>query len=147
MGGYGAMEYAARHPDLFVAAASFSGALDTYGAEAYTESTDTWGDRTAQADVWHAHNPLDLAASLKGLRLFVAYGNGTAGPFDGGVVNADDGEPWIADQNVSFVAKLKELNIPVTIYAYGAGTHTWPYWQRDLHKVMPMLLQALGERS
>ena len=28
MGGFGAMSYAARHPDLFVAAASFSGAVD-----------------------------------------------------------------------------------------------------------------------
>jgi diacylglycerol O-acyltransferase / trehalose O-mycolyltransferase len=147
MGGYGAMEYAARHPDLFVAAASFSGALDTYGAEAYTESSETWGDRTAQADVWHTHNPLDLAASLKGVRLFVAYGNGTAGPFDHGVVNSDDAESWIAGQNLSFVAKLKELKIPVTVDAYGPGTHTWPYWQRDLHKAMPIILQALGEAS
>ena len=29
MGGFGALSYAARHPDLFVAAASFSGAVDT----------------------------------------------------------------------------------------------------------------------
>src|SRR5437588_6821581 len=29
MGGFGTMSYAARHPDLFAAAASFSGALDT----------------------------------------------------------------------------------------------------------------------
>src|SRR4051794_37734841 len=29
MGGFGAMSYASRHPDLFVAAASFSGAVDT----------------------------------------------------------------------------------------------------------------------
>src|SRR5207244_819175 len=29
MGGFGSMIYAARHPDLFVAAGSFSGAVDT----------------------------------------------------------------------------------------------------------------------
>ena len=28
MGGFGAFSYAARHPDLFTAAASFSGGLD-----------------------------------------------------------------------------------------------------------------------
>ena len=144
MGGYGAMAYAARHPDLFVAAASFSGVLDTYGGDAYTETNETWGDRTAQADIWHAHNPLDLAASLKGLRLFVAYGNGSAGPLDAGIVPDNDLEPWIAEQNVAFVAKLKELGIPVTVDAYGAGTHTWPYWERELHKAMPLLLEALG---
>ena len=37
-----------------------------------------------------------------------------------------------------------ELDIPVTVSAYGPGTHTWPYWERGLHEAMPMLLEALG---
>jgi S-formylglutathione hydrolase FrmB len=27
---------------------------------------------------------------------------------------------------------------------YGAGTHTWPYWHRELHNAWPMLTEALG---
>src|SRR5436190_394930 len=76
MGGMGAMAYAARHPGMFLAAAAYSGVLDTLGAGAYTQSTATWGDPTAQADVWRAHNPLDLAAALKGVALYVSYGDG-----------------------------------------------------------------------
>ncbi len=27
---------------------------------------------------------------------------------------------------------------------YGPGTHSWPYWQRDLHQAWPLLQHALG---
>ena len=37
------------------------------------------------------------------------------------------------------------LGIPVTIDAYGPGTHTWLHWERALHRSLPMLLEALGE--
>ena len=53
-------------------------ALSTLGA--------LWGDATAQADVWNAHDPVNLAPGLKGVALFVSYGDGRAGPFDNGVV-------------------------------------------------------------
>jgi diacylglycerol O-acyltransferase / trehalose O-mycolyltransferase len=144
MGGMGAMIYAARNPKMFLAAASFSGVLDTVGGQAHTDSTGTWGDPVAQADVWEAHNPLAQAESLKGLSLFVSYGNGQAGPFDSGVVPTGDLESWIASQNTTFVDRLKALGIPATVDAYGPGTHSWPYWERELHRAMPLLLKALG---
>jgi diacylglycerol O-acyltransferase / trehalose O-mycolyltransferase len=28
-------------------------------------------------------------------------------------------------------------------YYYGPGTHTWPYWERELHRSLPLLLGAL----
>jgi diacylglycerol O-acyltransferase/trehalose O-mycolyltransferase len=144
MGGMGAMIYAARFPEMFLAAASFSGVLDTVGGQAYTDSTGTWGDPVAQADVWKAHNPLAQAGSLKGLSLFVSYGNGQAGPLDGGIVPDGDLESWIAGQDTTFVDRLKALGIPATVDAYGPGTHSWPYWERELHRAMPLLLKALG---
>jgi S-formylglutathione hydrolase FrmB len=145
MGGQGAMVYAARHPDLFRAAASFSGVLDTVGGGAYTPTQATWGDPAVQLDVWQAHNPLDLAAGLRGLDLFVSFGDGEAGPFDSGVVPDGDLEGWINGMDQSFVGKLAELGIPATVDEYGPGTHSWPYWQRELHLAMPMLLTALDE--
>ncbi|HYI44452.1 MAG TPA: hypothetical protein VE174_03185, partial [Actinomycetota bacterium] len=27
---------------------------------------------------------------------------------------------------------------------YGPGTHTWPYWERDLHKTLPRFLELFG---
>ena len=35
-------------------------------------------------------------------------------------------------------------NIPITVNSYGNGTHTWPYWQRELHRSWPQLMTALG---
>ena len=154
MGGYGAMEYAERQPGMFLAAASFSGAVDPLGGWPTIGTlaplglpawpTDLWGDPAAQPDVWKAHDPTDNAAALKGTALYVAYGNGQPGSLDASGTSADVLEQWVAPQNVTFVHQLAALNIPATVDAYGAGTHTWPYWQRDLHLSLPLLLKALG---
>ena len=148
MGGYGAMEYATRQPGMFLAAASFSGALgaayDTGGG-----TNDWWGSPVAQAEVWKAHDPTDNAAALKGTALYVAYGNGEIGPLDNGVVSPYDPdgstERDVAVQSAAFVHQLEALHIPVTVDAYGNGTHNWPYCERDLHRWLPLALKALGE--
>ena len=87
MGGNGALHYAARHPDLFVAAASFSGANDVFHPLIYpiTETTEiangaapgaVFGPRATEEVRWHASNPVDLARNLKGTWLSLAFGNG-----------------------------------------------------------------------
>jgi S-formylglutathione hydrolase FrmB len=147
MGGYGAIEYAARKPGMFLAAASYSGVLDTVGGKLDIGNEDLWGNSVAQSDIWKAHNPLDLASALKGTPLYVSYGDGTPGPFDKGYVSPDDLEGWIAAQNKTFVARLAVLKIPATVDAYGPGAHDWPYWERALHRSLPMLLKALGVKA
>jgi diacylglycerol O-acyltransferase / trehalose O-mycolyltransferase / mycolyltransferase Ag85 len=82
MGGLGAMLYAAHSPHLFRAAASFSGVLDTRGTTDWQFPPEAWGNRTQQAKVWRQHNPTDRAADLRGISLFVSYGNGDPGPLD-----------------------------------------------------------------
>src|SRR5919201_6683338 len=97
MGGLGAMAYPARHPGMFRAAASYSGVVHTryLGApepapyiirgllsDAHEDPKALWGDLSRQADVWAAHNPYDLAARLRGTRLFLSVGNGRPGPPD-----------------------------------------------------------------
>jgi S-formylglutathione hydrolase FrmB len=142
MGGMGAMSYAARNPGLFLAAASYSGVLDTpLGG---VRDSATWGDPKAQADIWRDHNPTDLAPKLRGLALYVSYGDGRPGPLDGGTA-IDSLERRIARENEHFLARLDEAGVVATVDAYGAGTHDWPYWERALHRSMPLLLDALGE--
>lgn len=51
----------------------------------------------------------------------------------------------ISTMNEQFLHQLAELKIPVTVDAYGNGTHDWPFWQRDLHRSRPLMLNALGE--
>ncbi len=82
MGGLGAILYAAHSPHLFRAAASFSGVLDTLGTPGWPFPPDVWGDRTRHAEIWRQHNPLNRAAGLRGISLFVSYGNGDPGPLD-----------------------------------------------------------------
>jgi S-formylglutathione hydrolase FrmB len=41
------------------------------------------------------------------------------------------------------VERLHQLGIPVRFDNYGPGIHNWPYWQRELHRSLPLLLGAL----
>lgn len=158
MGGFGTMSYAARHPDLFAAAASFSGALDTCqndpvaqpAVEAISRSQGNppyaaWGDPIADEVRWRAHNPVDLAPNLPGTPLFASSGNGTPGPFDdASTLAAAPLEAGVNQQTMSFANRLDALGIPLARDFYGGGTHSWPYWERELHRAMPMLLRALA---
>jgi len=162
MGGLGAMAYAARHPGMFRAAASYSGVVHTRyqggptaGPEIiqatlrdFGEAPDAlWGDPQRQAGVWAAHNPYDLAPKLRSVGLFVSVGNGQPGPLDGPTPSgqAQEVERILYPQNAAFVRRLHRLGVPVKVDAYGPGTHDWPYWQRELHRSLPLLLAALQQ--
>jgi alpha-glucoside transport system permease protein len=160
MGGLGAMAYAARHPGMFRAAASYSGLLHTrYQGDPlpgprmiqdllrnYDEDPDAlWGDPRRHGDLWAAHNPYDLAPQLREVGLFVSVGNGQPGPLDGPATNGQlqQIEQALYPQNLAFVERLRQLGIPVRFDNYGPGIHNWPYWQRELHRSLPLLLEAL----
>lgn len=87
MGGYGTLMLAARHPDLFTAASSLSGAPDTNfapGAAALTASPaidlsppdSIYGPRATEEVRWRGHNPTDLASNLRPVDLQLYTGNG-----------------------------------------------------------------------
>lgn len=50
----------------------------------------------------------------------------------------------LAGMNETFIERLAELGVAATVDAYGPGTHTWPYWERSLHRALPLLLDALA---
>ncbi len=161
MGGFGAMAYAARHPGMFAAAASFSGMVDSLLSDHVpsgplfiktttalgcpgVDSDDIWGDDEAQRAIWAAHNPTDLAAGLGGTALFVSAGNGLPGPLDTLPLPDLVVEPQALAESRSFQKALAAASVPATFDFYGNGTHTWPYWQRELHRAFPMLMAAIG---
>ncbi len=158
MGGLGALDYAARHPGMFSAAASFSGIVDTRlsdgESEAYVKLVSSqgadpnalWGDPISDAEVWRAHNPYDLAPRLKGVALFVSAGNGQPGPLDRAGSAADPTEASIGDENAAFAHRLRALGLHASIDLYGPGTHNWVYWQRELNRAWPLITRALGRR-
>jgi diacylglycerol O-acyltransferase / trehalose O-mycolyltransferase len=156
MGGLGALAYAARNPDTFRAAASYSGVVHTrltvqqqwgYVQLLQTEGEPylgLWGHPERDTEVWAEHNPYDLAEGLRGIPLYVSIGTGDPGPLDAPGDSVDQIERSLARENEAFAARLTELGIPAQLSFYGPGTHTWPYWERELRASWPMFEQALG---
>jgi S-formylglutathione hydrolase FrmB len=146
MGGYGAMKYA--ETGLFRAAASFSGVLDPLsnpnGVLADLYPNALWGDPVAQRDIWKANDPTYHVNRLHGVKLFVASGDGQPGPLDPPSTTTNSVEVDVHAESFNFVGALKKAHVPVTTDFYGTGTHSWPYWQRDLHEAFPMLMKAIA---
>jgi diacylglycerol O-acyltransferase / trehalose O-mycolyltransferase len=155
MGGMGAMAYAARHPDQFAAAASYSGALHTQTNPEVLALTlqllgcsnamAVWGDLTSHADVWASHDPYALADRLTEIPLYVSAGNGEPGPLDPEGAPRDGLEALAEVASREFVAQRSAAGGPgeLVVRFYGAGRHSWPYWARELERSLPMLLSAL----
>jgi S-formylglutathione hydrolase FrmB len=157
MGGFGALSYAARNPGMFKAVASYSGLVHTthqgqattagiqdmlasYGADPQA----LWGDPMTQDRIWAAHNPYDLAWRLRGVPVFLSAGNGQPGPLDPPGSPPDVREQALGPQSVVMAERLTAAGAKLTTCLYGAGTHTWPYWERELHRSLPMLMRSIG---
>jgi S-formylglutathione hydrolase FrmB len=154
MGGLGAMVYAAHRPGFFHAAASFSGLLHPLAdarpllglfARFTPDPAAIWGDPRGQRRVWARHDPRELAHDLRGTALFISAGNGRPGPLDDPDATRDAIEPRVLAESQAFVRRLRELAIPAEVDFYGPGTHSWPYWQRELRRALPLLLAAVRE--
>ena len=162
-GGFGAMSYAARHPALFVSAASFSGAPDiaydpvvsvgATGIVSYVTAFDNgvnpdaiFGSRLANAAGWRGHDPATLAPNLRGMRLALQTATGLPGPLDPPVPDpaAIGIEALAHASTASFHRRLEALEIPSHYDDYVLGTHTFPYWARDLRQHMGPLMRTFA---
>lgn len=163
-GGFCAMSYAARHPDLFATALSYSGAPDiAWGADAIAASSavvnatevgldrvppnSMFGDRLTDEVNWAAHDPATLAGNLRHTRLLIYTGDGLPGPLDGPVPNlgATTIEALAHRDSVDFHDRLQELGIPSSFDDYGPGTHSWPYWARDLRESIGQVMAGFAD--
>jgi S-formylglutathione hydrolase FrmB len=163
-GGFCSMSYAARHPDLFATAFSYSGAPDiAYDREAAVAATvvingtemgldhvppnSMFGDRVTNEINWRAHDPATLAENLRATRLFLYTGNGAPGRFDAvpGSLGGAPVEALVHEDTEYFVRRLDSLSIPNTYVDYGAGTHAWPYWARDLRWSIGPLMEGFAD--
>ncbi len=150
LGGYGAVMYAGRHPGFFDAAASYSGVLDltitpddSDEAKALVEQVTAY----AEAAGWGQANPINLVADLEETDLYVSYGDGDPDPLDEPGTEHDRLEAWVGDGAERFVAALADADVAATTRAYGPGTHSWPYWERELAASMPTLMNAIGRSA
>lgn len=155
MGGFGAMSYAARHPELFAAAASFSGAVDILNPKITTIvdlspiptlniPTSVFGPRLLNEQRWREHNPTDLANRLRGMDLAIYTGNGHPGPYDQPTTPPDIQESTVHEASLALHRALQTAGISHRLVDYGPGTHTTPYWRRDLGQELPHILATLN---
>ncbi|MEU8362562.1 alpha/beta hydrolase family protein [Nonomuraea sp. NPDC048882] len=152
MGGYGALAYAARHPGMFRAVASYSGPVHLLhpehvrrwrvAFEQAPEYRDLWGDPVAQRAIWRRHDPYALARRLRPVPVFLSCGDGRPGPLDKAGAKADEIEAFDRVLNRSLAGRLERAGVRVSTHFY-RGTHSPAYWERELHRSLPLLLGAL----
>ncbi|SDC53664.1 S-formylglutathione hydrolase FrmB [Rhodococcus tukisamuensis] len=162
MGGTSAMSLTARNPGFFKFAGSFSGYLSTTSLgmpQALRYAMDNaggynvdkmWGAPSNPA--WAAHDPYVNADKLKGVSLYISSGSGMTGPYDqpSGIPGVSTNYAGMGLEILSrltsqnFATKLNKLGIPAQVNYRPSGTHSWPYWQFEMHQAWPQVANTLG---
>jgi S-formylglutathione hydrolase FrmB len=163
-GGYGATELAAHDPDLFTMMLSFSGAPEIdrdpvvkAGATAIIDATmvglngvpqdSPFGDPVTDNINWEGHDPAYYVNNLRGVKLWFSTADGLPGKYDDPVTNptgtlaAGGIESLTHVSTDTFIGHLRQAHIPFHDNDYGHGTHTWPYWARDLRTSIKVLMK------
>lgn len=137
MGGYGAFLLALRHPHLFVAAASLSGALGTFETMPYEEFARSDFSRMLGPKNGPYAKEHDLYA-LAGLRQEKDFK--PALYFD---CAKDD---YLYHWNIGFKAHLDAVKYP---YEYNEfpGEHTWDYWTEHLEDALEFIGSFFAETN
>ncbi|GAT70154.1 esterase-like protein [Planomonospora sphaerica] len=159
MGAYGAMKYAARHPGMFRFVGAHSGIMSTRlpgvpdiimytQKKAGQDPKAMWGDPIRDWRVWRDNDPAAHARNLRGVSIYISSGttslNGELDPPGADWDPAHLGEPVSAYTTRHLVAKLRLYGIKPTVNLYRNGTHSWPYWEREFTRSLPMIRTALG---
>lgn len=160
MGGYGTMMLAARHPDLFSAAASLSGADDSNnpllaGALSGSSTFDggevdaIYGPRATQEVRWRGHNPTDLAENLRDVDLQVRTADGTLNPGIGENPASADLVSCVVEGgvhmgSVSLHERLAAIGKAHLWRDYGPGCHTVPNFKREIRDTLAVFRRLLA---
>jgi diacylglycerol O-acyltransferase/trehalose O-mycolyltransferase len=151
MGGTGAMKYAGEFPGTFGYAGSFSGGID---AAVRREPGCKWGEFPRDEVIARDNNPTDLAGNLRGVRLFVRAGDGKPGPFDAPTEPQDPGQATLwrtrlaleAGAHVmaeNFLEALRREHVEGVDARFYHGSHSHPYWRRELPGFLTWLRHRL----
>jgi S-formylglutathione hydrolase FrmB len=162
-GGYGSSEMAARHPDMFVSMASFSGAPEIErdpqifaGAIGVIEAIEVGEDRVPPfselgdpaVDLinWQGHDPATLVDNLRGMSIYLWTGEGLDGPYDQTPnPGASALEGAVHQSTQYFYDHAVADGIPAYYDDYVYGTHSFPYWARDLRRYVPMMMHDFAQ--
>ncbi|HEV3229306.1 MAG TPA: alpha/beta hydrolase family protein [Solirubrobacteraceae bacterium] len=154
MGGYGVMTYAARHPDLFAAASSMSGFVDSNYAPAIAIVSAgpllqgglpdaIYGSYATEEVRWRGHNPTDLATNLRDVALQVRTAEGVPtttieGTDPTSAVGCTE-EAGIFQTSTDFHQQLLALGVSHVWKDYGTGCHDTLNFRREFTDSLPGL--------
>ena len=162
-GGFGAMTYAARHPELFGSAASFSGAPEiardpemAVGANAVISATAVglngtqpeaiFGNVVTNRTHWLGHDPASLVTNLRATSLHLWTATGAPGEHDTAPDPGASGIELLTHQSSQrFHEHLVAAGVPSYYKDYTYGTHTWAYWTRDLKEYVPRMMRDFAQ--
>ncbi|MEE2034741.1 alpha/beta hydrolase family protein [Rhodococcus sp. CC-R104] len=169
MGGTSVLSLAIAQPQLYRAVGAYSGCAETstalgrfyvrtvVEAKGGADVENMWGSVGAPA--WSANDAYVHAERLRGIALYISSATGLPGKYDhlgsptvnndpvalanqvvvGGVIEAA-----VHQCTLRLEKRLAELEIPAHIESRPTGTHSWGYWQDDLHNSWPMIAEAIG---
>jgi putative tributyrin esterase len=136
MGGYGAMKFGLKYPNLFMFAGSFSGAL----AAGQASFTGGRNEKLAK-ELLTIYGPAESQTRVDNdLLLVLEKANVTALPF----IYVDCGtEDGLLASNRAFVAALQTKKAKYE-YRELPGAHTWDYWDRQVAQLLDVLARKLA---
>ncbi|SDD58063.1 alpha/beta hydrolase [Rhodococcus tukisamuensis] len=166
MAGTSVLNLAIAAPKLYKSVGAYSGCAETStpAGQAYIDMVvdsrgggnldNMWGPK--DGPLWVENDPVVNAEKLRGIEMYISTGNGLPGPHDtiektggmsglanqvvvGGII---EGATLLCTNNLS--KRLGQLGIPAVVDFRPNGTHSWGYWQDDLHKSWPMLARTIG---
>lgn len=169
MAGTSVLQLAIANPGVYRGVASYSGCASTSDplGRAYVKSVvemrgggntfNMWGPDSDPA--WTENDAYVNAEKLRGTQIYISSGSGLPGPLD--VIDGPDvaGSPTKLVEQLAVGAliesatdrcslqmqdRLESLAIPATYRFRDTGTHSWGYWQGDLHDSWPLLASAMG---
>ncbi|MGV9675790.1 alpha/beta hydrolase [Nocardia sp. NPDC003482] len=153
-------------PGLYRAIGAYSGCVRTSDPEGQAmvtavvgrwagNATNMWGPPGDPA--WAANDPYLHADRLRDTTIYVSSGTGVPGALD--TLEGVHGDPaqlaWqlmfgspleavMHHCTVNLREHLAQLGIPATFDFRPDGTHSWGYWEQDLHRSWPVIEAALN---
>ncbi|RVW03079.1 alpha/beta hydrolase [Rhodococcus xishaensis] len=156
-------------PGLYEAVGAYSGCASTMepagqtyiqiviGARGDADVENMWGP--IGSEDWIKHDPIINADKLRGTDIYLSSATGLPGPHDtldsegingsiprlaervivGGIIEAATNEC-----SLRMARRLADLQIPAVVDFKPAGTHSWGYWEDDLHNSWPMLAASMN---
>ena len=168
MAGTSVLNLAISAPRLYRSVAAFSGCArtsDPVGQEYIRlvvqhrgggNMVNMWGPLNGPG--WRANDPYLNAEKLRGVKVYMTTGSGLPGAHERLDDKNIEGDPLtLANQAVlgggievaidictrQMVDRMHQLKIPVQVNFRPTGTHSWGYWEDDLHQTWPKLARDL----